>query len=53
MRVLFISANRESINMAILPLGLTLVSEATLRAGYQMELFNLLGQPRPEQAVAA
>jgi hypothetical protein len=33
MRVLFVSANREEINMTTFPLGLACVAEATQRAG--------------------
>ena len=51
MRVLFISANREDINMATLPLGMVLVAEATRAAGHQVELLDLLGQAQPAQAV--
>lgn len=43
MRALLISANTETINMPIIPVGLGAVLAATRRAGHQAELLDLLG----------
>ena len=45
MRVLLISANTETINMPVLPLGLACVDEATRSAGHDVKLLDLMGQP--------
>ena len=42
MRVLFISANKEQINMLTLPLGLGCVAAATQRAGHEVQVVDLL-----------
>jgi radical SAM superfamily enzyme YgiQ (UPF0313 family) len=42
MRVLLISANRESINMVTLPLGLAFVAQAARRAGHDVEMLDLM-----------
>jgi radical SAM superfamily enzyme YgiQ (UPF0313 family) len=42
MRVLLISANRESINMVSLPLGLAFVAQAARRAGHDVEMLDLM-----------
>lgn len=42
MRVLFISANTEQINMPTLPLGLGCVAQATQQAGHDVELVDLM-----------
>ncbi|MFH1138614.1 MAG: radical SAM protein [Pseudomonadota bacterium] len=44
MRVLLISANREEINMATLPLGLALVAAAVSRAGFEVRMLDLRGE---------
>jgi hypothetical protein len=47
MRVLFVSANKEEINMPTYPLGLACVAEATQRAGHHVELVDLMGVTDP------
>jgi hypothetical protein len=42
MRVLFISANREDINMPTLPMGLGCVAAATQKAGHDVTFVDLL-----------
>jgi radical SAM superfamily enzyme YgiQ (UPF0313 family) len=42
MRVLFISANREDINMPTLPMGLGCVAAATQKEGHQVQFVDLL-----------
>ena len=42
MRVLLISANRESINMVALPLGLAFVAQAARQAGHEVEMLDLM-----------
>jgi len=42
MKVLFISANREDINMPILPMGLGCVAAATEREGHEVRFVDLL-----------
>ncbi len=44
MRVLLISANTETINMPVLPLGLACVAGATQAAGHDVKVVDLLGQ---------
>ena len=44
MRVLLISANTETINMPVLPLGLACVDEAVRSAGHDVKLVDLMGQ---------
>lgn len=51
MRVLFISANSERINMPTLPLGLGLVATATRRAGHDVTFLDLLSEADPDAAV--
>jgi len=45
MRVLFISANTEQINMPTLPLGLVCVATATEKVGHDVRVVDLLNQP--------
>lgn len=42
MKVLFISANTEHINMPVMPLGLACVAEATKRAGHEVTMVDLM-----------
>jgi radical SAM superfamily enzyme YgiQ (UPF0313 family) len=51
MRVVLISSNTESINMVTMPLGLSLVAEATRRAGHDVLFLDLLGEENPAGAV--
>jgi len=44
MRVLLISANTETINMPVLPLGLACVAEAVKNAGHEIRLVDLMDQ---------
>ncbi len=43
MKVLLISANTETINMPVLPLGLAFVNTALLAQGFETEMVNLMG----------
>ena len=45
MRVLFISANREEINMLVVPMGLGSVAESTRQAGHDVRLLDLMAKP--------
>jgi len=42
LKVLFISANTEHINMPVMPLGLACVAEATKRAGHEVTMVDLM-----------
>jgi hypothetical protein len=42
MKILFISLNRESINMRVVPLGLACVAQSTIVAGHSVHIFDLL-----------
>jgi len=42
MRVLLISANTESINMPVIPVGLGAVADSTRNAGHEVELVDLM-----------
>ncbi len=44
MRVLLVSANTETINMPVLPLGLACVDEAARSAGHDVKLIDLMNQ---------
>ena len=50
MKVLLVSANTETINMPVLPLGLSCIARATREAGYAVELVNTLDR---EQLIPA
>ena len=52
-RVLLVSANREEVNMAAWPLGLACVAAATMRAGHDVRLLDLLCQGEPLAALDA
>jgi radical SAM superfamily enzyme YgiQ (UPF0313 family) len=51
MKVLLISANTESINMPVIPVGLGAVAAATKEAGHEVELVDLLNVAEPQEAV--
>jgi radical SAM superfamily enzyme YgiQ (UPF0313 family) len=51
MRVLFISANTERVNMVTLPLGLGMVCAATRSAGHEVSFLDLLSEVDPRAAV--
>jgi radical SAM superfamily enzyme YgiQ (UPF0313 family) len=51
MRVLLISANREEINMRVLPLGLACVAAATKKAGHEVELLDLMEVENTEESI--
>jgi radical SAM superfamily enzyme YgiQ (UPF0313 family) len=51
MKVLFISANREKINILPLPVGLNSVAVATRAAGHEVQLLDLLTADDPEKAI--
>jgi len=51
MRVLLISANREEINLRVLPLGLACVAAATKKAGHDVELLDLMEKETPEESI--
>jgi radical SAM superfamily enzyme YgiQ (UPF0313 family) len=51
MRVLFISANREQINMLTLPMGLACVAAAARQSGHDVELVDLLTAADPSAAI--
>ena len=44
MRALLVSANMETINMPVLPLGLACVDEAARSAGHDVKLIDLMDQ---------
>jgi hypothetical protein len=50
-KVLFVSANREEINMPTYPLGLACVAEATKQAGHDVELLDLMGANDPSSVL--
>ncbi|MFP4452594.1 MAG: hypothetical protein ACLFPI_04400, partial [Desulfobacterales bacterium] len=45
MRVVFISANTEQVNMPVLPIGMARVAAATEKNGHEIKILNLM---RPE-----
>lgn len=48
MRVLLLSANTETINMPVLPVGLAGVAAAAPRAGHETRVLNLMGTEAPD-----
>ncbi len=44
MKILFISANTEKINMAVLPFGLACVASATQKAGHDVAMVDLMAE---------
>lgn len=52
MNVLLISANTETINMPVLPMGLGLVAAATRRAGHAVEFLDLMAEVALDTALA-
>lgn len=53
MRVLLISANREDMNMAALPLGLAIVAAGVQSAGHDVEMVDLMRAGEPAELVSA
>jgi radical SAM superfamily enzyme YgiQ (UPF0313 family) len=53
MNVLLISANTETLNMPILPMGLGMVAAAAKRAGHYVRFLDLLQESDPEVALSA
>lgn len=53
MRVLFVSANTEQVNMPTLPLGLGCVATATRRAGHEVKLVDLMETPETRPVIRA
>src|SRR5450759_1347279 len=51
MRVLFISANTEHMNILPLPLGLNCVAVATRNAGHNMRLLDLMAEKDSRLAI--
>jgi radical SAM superfamily enzyme YgiQ (UPF0313 family) len=51
MRVLMISANTETINMLVPPVGLACVAAATLQAGHEVRVLDLLAARDPGDAI--
>ncbi len=51
MRVLLISANTERINLTVLPLGLAQVAAATVQAGHEVSVLNLMLEERVGEAL--
>jgi radical SAM superfamily enzyme YgiQ (UPF0313 family) len=52
-RVLLVSANREEINMPMWPLGLACVGAATIAAGHDVRLLDLMHEEEPDSALKA
>ncbi|MHC4661290.1 MAG: B12-binding domain-containing radical SAM protein [Planctomycetota bacterium] len=53
MKVLFISANTETLNMRTLPWGMACVAAAVREAGHEAAMLDLMGEADPAAAVAA
>ena len=51
MKVLFISANKETVNIIPLPLGLHYVAAATRHAGHEVRLLDLMMEADPQAAI--
>jgi len=51
MKVLLLSANTETINMAVLPVGLAGVAAAAEQAGHEIRVLNLMGTNDPAPAL--
>ncbi len=51
MKVLLVSANREEINMPMWPLGLACVGAATIAAGHDVRLLDLMHEEEPDSAL--
>jgi len=51
MKVLFISANTEQINMPVIPIGLGCVATATQKAGHEIFFVDLMFESNPENRV--
>lgn len=49
MKVLFISPNREEINMRTWPLGMACVAASTRAAGHEVELLDLIATTEPQE----
>ncbi|HEA69515.1 MAG TPA: radical SAM protein [Desulfobacterales bacterium] len=52
MRVLLVSANTETINMPVLPLGMAFVARATEDAGHKVSQINLMAKPEALNTLA-
>jgi radical SAM superfamily enzyme YgiQ (UPF0313 family) len=52
MNILLISANTETINMPILPMGLGMVAAATVNAGHAVRFLDLMAESVPQVALA-
>lgn len=53
MKILLISANTETINMPVLPLGLAFVNAALQHSGFETRMLNLLGASDAQAAIKA
>ncbi len=51
MKVLLVSANREQVNMPVMPLGLACVAEAAKQAGHDVALVDLMVEADAESAI--
>ena len=51
MNVLLVSANTETLNMPILPMGLGLVAAAAKQAGHKVRFLDLMAETEPEAAL--
>lgn len=52
MRVLLVSANTETINMPVLPLGVAFVARASEEAGHEVYQINLMAEPEALKTLA-
>lgn len=52
MKVLLISANTETINMSVLPLGLAFVNAALTAQGFETQMINLMGTADTQRLIA-